>query len=412
MVDGGMVTDPGDEGGMRTSSALVGVLALSLAACTADGGTARLEEPNSADAPAGPPVTLVVTPPSGTRDAPLSTEIGVEVTSGAVTGVFLSSEDGDKVTGELREDGTSWVPDSPLRPDTGYTATVTAAGSGGQQVTEETTFATMSAPQRRTGTGLYLFDGQVYGVAMPVVVEFVQPVPDDARPGVQRRMFVTTDPPQPGVWHWVAGGRQAFYRAREHWQPGTTIEVRMALDGHPTGDGRYGDTDRRATVTIGDRTTLEVDNATKRMTVLVDGKVVRQMPVSLGKRSTPSSSGRMVIMSKEVETVFDTFAELGPEEGYRVDISYAMRLTWGGEFIHAAPWSVADQGVRNVSHGCVNLSMSDAEWLFGLAKVGDPVTVKGTEREVVHGNGWTAWDLSWEEFVAGSALPVPDELAG
>jgi hypothetical protein len=86
-------------------------------------------------------------------------------------------------------------------------------------------------------------------------------------------------------------------------------------------------------------------------------------------------------------------------------------LTWGGEFIHAAPWSVADQGVRNISHGCVNLSMDNAAWLFDRARIGDPVVVKGTERQLEHGNGWTAWDLTWEQFVQGSALPVPEALA-
>ncbi|HEY8533708.1 MAG TPA: L,D-transpeptidase, partial [Micromonospora sp.] len=80
-------------------------------------------------------------------------------------------------------------------------------------------------------------------------------------------------------------------------------------------------------------------------------------------------------------------------------------LTWGGEFIHSAPWSVADQGVRNVSHGCVNLSPDNARWLFNQTKIGDPVTVKGTEVKLKHGNGWTDWNLSWEEYVKGSALP-------
>jgi lipoprotein-anchoring transpeptidase ErfK/SrfK len=202
----------------------------------------------------------------------------------------------------------------------------------------------------------------------------------------------------------------AFYRAPEYWQPGTTLDVRIALDGHPTGDGRYGDIDRSATATIGSRVEIEVDNESKSMSVYEDGELLREMPVSLGKPSTPSSSGHMVVMSKEEETVFDTFDELGPEEGYRLDITYAMRLTWGGEFVHAAPWSVGDQGERNVSHGCVNLSTDNAKWVFDLAKIGDPVIVTGTERRLEHGNGWTAWDLSWEEFIEGSALPVPDEL--
>ena len=43
-------------------------------------------------------------------------------------------------------------------------------------------------------------------------------------------------------------------------------------------------------------------------------------------------------------------------EGYRTEIDYAQRITWSGEFIHAAPWSEGEQGQRNVSHGCVNVS--------------------------------------------------------
>lgn len=382
-----------------------------LAAC---GGSTnepgRFVQPPSPSPTLGPPPQLSVTPEPGSEDLPLSTEIGTE-TDGEITSVTLVTADGDEVSGEMREDGTSWVPDEPLEPSTEYVATVTATGEDGQTVTAETRFTTMAAPQSRTDTGLYLFDDVEYGVAMPVVVEFVQPVPEEARASVQRRMFVKTDPPQPGVWSWHPNGRAAYYRGPEYWQPGTVIDVRIALGGHPTGNGRYGDMDRRATARIGRKFTIEVDNATKQMQVFEDDELVKTMPVSLGKPSTPSSSGTMVIMSKERETVFDTYDELGPEEGYRIDIEYAMRLTWGGEFIHAAPWSVADQGVRNVSHGCVNISMENAAWLFERARIGDPVTIKGTERKLEHGNGWTAWNLSWEEFIEGSALPVPEELA-
>lgn len=394
----------------RTSAAAVLVVVLlAAAACGADTDRGRFvvgqeESPEPAE-----PLTLAITPEPGAADLPISTEIGTD-TSGEISDVRLVGASGDLVRGAMREDGSSWVPDRPLDPSTEYTVTVTATGPGGQQAMEQTSFATMGTPSSRTGTGLYLFDDRTYGVAMPVVVEFVQAVPEQARADVQRRLFVTTDPPQPGVWHWVADGRQAFYRAPEYWQPGTTISVRIALGGHPTGEGRYGDQDRSATVTIGRRLEMEVDNDDKQMYVYEDGELINTLPVSLGKPSTPSSYGTMVVMSKEEQTVFDTFDELGPEDGYRLDISYAMRLTWGGEYIHAAPWSVGDQGVRNVSHGCVNLSWDNAQWLFGKALIGDPVTVRGTERPLTHGNGWTAWDLSWDEFVAGSALPVPADL--
>lgn len=385
----------------RPAIAATVLVALVLGACGSQG--APEATPSITATAAAPPPEVDITPADGADDALLSTEIGTD-TSGEVTDVRLTDEHGDPVAGRMRDDGTAWVPARPLAPSTGYTATVTVSGEEGQRASAETAFTTMAAPANRTDTGLYLFDDRTYGVAMPVVVEFVQPVPEPARADVQRRMFVETDPPQPGVWHWVDDGNQAFYRAPEYWEPGTTLDVRIALDGHPTGDGRYGDTDRSATVTIGDRLEATVDNETKSMAVSIDGELAREMPVSLGKASTPSSSGRLVVMSKERETVFDTFDELGPDEGYRMDISYALRLTWGGEFIHSAPWSVADQGVRNVSHGCVNLAPGDARWLFDVIKVGDPVTVTGTERHVTAGNGWTAWDLDWDEFTAGSAL--------
>jgi lipoprotein-anchoring transpeptidase ErfK/SrfK len=133
---------------------------------------------------------------------------------------------------------------------------------------------------------------------------------------------------------------------------------------------------------------------------------IRTVKVSLGKAATPSSSGTLVIMDKLAKTIFDTTNEPGDVDRYRVEIQYAQRLTWSGEFIHAAPWSEDDQGVRNVSHGCVNVSMADAKWLFSITRLGDPVSIKGTERKVVAGNGFTAWAVPWDEFVKGSAIPV------
>ena len=148
---------------------------------------------------------------------------------------------------------------------------------------------------------------------------------------------------------------------------------------------------------------MEVDNATKHMTVTQDGQVVKTIPVSLGKPSTPSSSGTMVVIDKNADYTFDTRREI--EDGYVVDVKFAMRLTWGGEFIHAAPWSVRAQGNRNVSHGCVNMSTENAQWLFDQTQVGDPVTIKGTEVDLAWGNGWTDWDVPWEEYLKGSTLP-------
>lgn len=399
--------------------AVVVVASLALAAC-GDGGTPQFVSGSATPGPtptasgsAAPAdtgsVALSITPAANTKNVPVSAEIGVQLTGGQVGSVTVAEQGGKAVSGKMREDGTSWVPSTPLKWGKTYTATVTATGGGGE-ATQTTTFTTMAKPSKRTGTGLYLFDDRTYGVAMPVVVEFSPGIAAKDRAAVEKRMFVSTSPSQPGVWHWVSSGTQAFYRSKEYWQPGTTLTVRIALGGLPTGGGRYGDQDRKATAKIGGRVEMKVDNKTKKMTVLKDGKVIKTLLVSLGKKSTPSASGTMVVMEKKEKTVFDTRDAPDPANRYVVDIEFAQRLTWSGQYIHAAPWSTADQGRRNVSHGCLNLSTSSAQWLFGQTKIGDPVTVVGTEDKLAAGDGWTAWNLSWKQFIKGSALPIPDNL--
>ncbi len=354
------------------------------------------------------PPKLAVTPALNSKNVPISTEIGLSVTDGKVTEVALTDDKGGRIDGAFRTDGSTWIPGQPLKHKQAYTAQVTAANDKGKTVTQTTSFTTMDKPAKQTGTSLYLENDRTYGAAMPVTVGFDADVPKEARAEVQRRLFVSTEPSQPGVWHWSANGREVSYRAPDFWQPGTKIAVRTALAGLPMGGGRYGDADHTTTAKVGEKVTLEIDNGTKQMSVFKNDNLLRKIPVSLGKSSTPTSSGKMVIMEKFASTVFDTRG--APDGGYVVTVANAQRLTWGGEFIHAAPWSVGDQGYTNVSHGCTNLSDEAAAWLMGVTQVGDLVTIKGTEVKLEPGNGWTVWDMSWDEFIKGSALPVPADL--
>ncbi|MET8361264.1 Ig-like domain-containing protein [Micromonospora sp. NPDC005171] len=377
---------------------------LVLGGCT----TERKSGAGSAQGRSAPP-ELTVTPSDGTREVPISTEVGTAVKGGRISAVRISDDKGTQVKAEPREDGSAWVPSRALQPRRTYTAEVTATGGSGQITTRKTTFTTMPKPTKPTITSTLYFTGnRTYGTAIPVTVAFDPPIPKPARADVQRRLFVKTNPPQPGTWSWVDDGSQVYYRAPDFWRPGTTINVRTGLEGLPIGEDRVGDADRSATSRIGRQVSLEVDNATKQMSVMRDGKLIRKIPVSLGKPSTPTSSGKMVIMEKHQYATFDTRGE--PNGGYVVDVEDAQRLTWGGEFIHGAPWSEGDQGKTNVSHGCTNVSAAAADWLMGVTQVGDLVTFKGTEVQLQPGNGWTAWNVSWDEFVKGSALPVPAGL--
>jgi lipoprotein-anchoring transpeptidase ErfK/SrfK len=55
---------------------------------------------------------------------------------------------------------------------------------------------------------------------------------------------------------------------------------------------------------------------------------------------------------------------------------YAVRVTWGGVYVHSAPWSVNSRGVDNVSHGSINVSPSNAAWSFDTVGVGDRIIVQ------------------------------------
>ena len=380
----------------------------------ASAAAAASADPSASGAPpltesAAVPITLSVTPAVGKKNVPVSAEIGFKVTGAKVTSVTLKDGAGKAVSGALREDGSTWVPSKTLKAKQTYAASVVATSDSGLTKTVSTTFTTMGAPAHKTGTGLYLFDDHTYGVAMPVVVEFNPGIKKADRAAVQKRMFVQTSPSQPGAWSWTPSGTQAYYRAPEFWRSGTKLTVRIAVGGVPTGGGRYGDRDRSATAKIGRDFEMKIDNATKKMSVVQDGKVVRTALVSLGRPSKPSVSGTMVVMDKLTETVFDT-TDTDGAAGYKTKIQYAQRLTWSGQYIHSAPWSVGAQGHTNVSHGCVNVSPSNARWLFDKTLIGDPVIVKGTGDKLGYGDGWTPWNVSWSEFVKGSALPVPADL--
>jgi lipoprotein-anchoring transpeptidase ErfK/SrfK len=382
---------------------LVGVLGV--AGCTGGNGN-RFVNPGSSGASTSG-AALGVTPADKATDVPVSIEVGIGQ-GGKLSKVELTDGSGKAVAGKLREDGSSWVPDEPLDYTTTYKVQATGKNGAGKDGTQTSSFTTMARPGNRMEAHLYMADNATYGQAMPLVVEFKQGgVKQADRAAVERRLFVTSEPAQQGAWHWDSD-TQIEYRPKEYWQPGTKIKARLGLGGLPVGGGRYGQQDITIDAAIDTvRRIIEVDNGTKQMAAKQDDQVMKTIPVSLGKPEKPSFSGTMVIMERLDKTTFDSSTYGTPvnsKDGYRTDVQFAERLTWDGQFIHAAPWSVAQQGHSNVSHGCVNASLENAQWLFNWVKVGDPVVVKGTEQHVNQGNGWTAWDLSWDDFLKGSAL--------
>jgi lipoprotein-anchoring transpeptidase ErfK/SrfK len=388
----------------KRSRTFVAVMAVALtapfflSACDGGGSTST----------AGGPVNLVpiptsvaVTPATAATKLPVTTEIGTVVSGGEVSGVTLVDAAGRTVTGEMRQDGSAWVPSRSLDYSTRYTATVSVAGFTGSRKSVTTSFTTMAQPTEPTITAKpNVADKATYGIGMPIVVTFSEPIPAANRADVERRLVVTSTPAQVGIWSWTSSTIVA-YRPERFWQTGTTVTLDAALQGLPVGDHWIAE-GSTATFTIGRDQRYDVDAKKHVMTVSSDGKVLHTYPISAGKSSTPSWSGKLVIMQKFYYTVFNTMGI--PGENYITPVHYAERLTWSGTYFHSAPWSVGEQGSTNVSHGCINLAPKNAKWMYENSQVGDPVNISGTPIHVAQGNGWTAWDLSWTDFAKGSAI--------
>jgi len=348
--------------------------------------------------------TVAVTSPAAdAKDVVAATEIKYDSEDAANTSVEVKDADGAEVKGTLDKDKKVFTPAKALGWGKTYTVTVNGTPSGDKGGSTTSTFTVMKKPSKLVRVSSFLGDGQTVGVGMPMIVRFGRSVPEKYRAEVQRRMPVTATPAQDGVWHWISP-TEVHYRPKTFWKAHTKIFYKVQLAGVPMGDGWYGRSDLTVDLKVGRSFVMTVSNKTKKMTVKQDGKVIKTIPVSLGKRSTPSSSGTMVIIEKKEHTVFDTTDELPAGQGYKTKIDYAQRITWSGQFIHAAPWSEGVQGRTNVSHGCVNVSMAMGKWLFSRTMLGDPITVTGTEQKLKRYNGWTDWDMSWADYKKGSAI--------
>lgn len=329
-----------------------------------------------------------------------------------ITGVRATDGSGRPVEGELAGDGTAWRSTSALASQARYTLRVTTVDASGARGAAVHEFRTA-----RAGNLLDIALGPaegLYGVGQPVTAQLSAPVEDRrARAVVERGLEVTSRPAAAqGSWHWV-DDRTLHYRPRTYWPAHATVRVRAQLGGARVTGDLYAGPDPELEFRTGARTEAVIDAASHTMKVVRDGKVLRTFPVTTGKPGFETRNGVKVVLAQE-PFVRMTGASIGiPEdspESYDLPVEWAVRVTWSGEYVHAAPWSVAAQGVANVSHGCTGMSTEDARWYFHETRPGDIVRVVnsgGGEMEPF-GNGFGDWNLEWQQWLAGSALGGAD----
>jgi lipoprotein-anchoring transpeptidase ErfK/SrfK len=218
---------------------------------------------------------------------------------------------------------------------------------------------------------------------------------------------VTNSSKQKGAWHWLSD-TEVHWRPVRYWKPGTTVTVKADINSIPAGNGVYGQLNRTSTFKVGDAVISKVNAQTHQMQTFVNGKLVRTTPITTGKPGFTTRSGVKVIVEKFLSKRMNSETvgiAAGSSEAYDINnVQYAMRVTYTGEFLHAAPWSVGSQGYANVSHGCTGMSTANAAWFYGISKIGDVVEYTGTDRPMTLDNGYGDWNASFAEWKKGSAL--------
>lgn len=369
-------------------------------------GSGNGSSSSSSTSSAAAPAELTITPAKGATGVLPSAPVVVTATSGTVSDVSVTDAKGRTVEGELGSDG-AWTSTTRLAPSAAYTVTATATNEDGTPTTTTSTFRTLKP--KVTATYGILYSGQTVGVGMPASIQFDSAVTTAAmRAEVEKLVSVTTTPKQAGAWGWL-DNRQLMWRPAKYWQPGTKVTVSAPLTGVQTGEGKWVANDSSASFTVGDAMISTVDIKSHHMTVRRNGKVLRVLPVSTGRpgATTETRGGTKVIIRKEGTVTMDS-ATIGIPKGkpgyYKEITDWNLRITWTGEYLHSAPWSVGAQGNANVSHGCVNLSPANAKWMFDNSRVGDVVTFTGSNRPFLPTEGIGVWQYSFAKWKAQSAL--------
>ncbi|MFB4278211.1 Ig-like domain-containing protein [Nonomuraea sp. MTCD27] len=383
------------------ATALALLTAAALTASCSNGGTAapRTGTPEGTTVATPQAPTVKITPGEGTTKVSPEKKVVVEAAGAALDNVTVQA-DGEQLDGKYNTDKTRWISKTPLKPSTSYDVSATAGAT-----TATSTFTT-AKPQR----ALQIADvtpnakGETLGVGAPIIVTFNQPVTSKAT--IERALEVEAEKPVEGAWRWI-NDTVVIYRTAKYWPAHQKVTFNANITGIKGGKGLYGVKDYTANLKIGAKQISKVDVAKHMMYVYKDGKRVQTMRISAGMATTreyTTTSGVHLTMERgNPVRMISPGRKKGDPGYYDVMIDHAVRISNSGEYVHAKD-NVWAQGVRNVSHGCINSRPDQAKWFYDNFQRGDVVDIKGTNRELEWNNGWGYWQMSFTQWKKGSAL--------
>lgn len=358
-------------------------------------------------------ITVAPEPDSGSGRVSPDKPVVISASGGRLTDVTVSAPDGTVIAGQMAPDFSTWTAEAnSLNYDSAYQVRAHAVDRLGVATAVTQTLMTLKPSALLTvrkvnPSGIAPAGTKAaVGVGFPMKVTFSTSVKSDAaRRKVEQTMSVTINgKPADGGWRWDSD-TVAYYRLPSYWPANSTIKLDTKLKGVNVSSGVWGDSNSTHAWTTGNAMISQVNLSTHELTVRKNGILIKTIPITGGKPGYETRSGIKVILSHEVSRRMDAATggvEATDPEYYNLDVQYAMRVTVSGEFLHAAPWSVANQGKANVSHGCVGMSLADAKWLFDNSQIGDVVEFSGTSRKMEWNNGIDDWNMSFDRWLAGA----------
>ena len=379
-----------------------GAFALSRSGSSAAGTeqTVAGSRPAAARPAVAVPAVVVVRTSGGTL--PLGRPLTVTVSAGTLADVSVADAQGTVVPGALDLASVTWTSSATLVPETQYSVVVDARDANGDAHPSTVSARTPPAALQLHGT-LSPGDDAVVGVGSPLRVTFDAPVAAVDRAAVLQRLAVTTTPAVDGAWRWMSAS-EVHWRPEHYWPTGTKVHLASTLTGLALSGGRWGSGAHTTDFTIGADHESVADTTKHTLVVKSGGTVVRTFDMSAGSPTFPSKSGVHITLEKLRSIVMDS-ATVGIPKGspgaYDETVYWDVRISNGGAFVHAAPWSVGSQGIRNVSHGCINLSTADATWFYGFSQPGDIVdVVHSGVPPLLSDPGTSEWNLTWAQWTA------------
>jgi len=239
---------------------------------------------------------------------------------------------------------------------------------------------------------------------MPIVA-FFDVAPTSAKAFNAATVVTVNGSPVQGNWYFETTARtgsvlEAHWRPETYWPGHAKIHMDLPIKGLSAGPGLAFDNDLTLDFSTGVAYVSTVDASTLQMTVSADGAPAGTYPVSLGAVATPTAHGVKVIMEKGLD-----ISMRGPGY-YDPHVKFTQRLTYGGEYLHSAPWNVANIGHRSTSNGCTNLLPADAEKLYNTFEIGDVFVYPNANGPAMTlPAGYGDWNVDWATWQTGGLLP-------